>query len=280
MQSMQGTWPGWLLDSERMSVSGWTEASFTASSAHHENLPMTLNYRANEFLLQQNWLRLERSVVTSGTTEPTWGFRADTILPGSDYRFTVARGLLDSQLTADNGHPNPYGIDPVQFYAEAYFPTVGEGLDVRLGRVFCQYGVETLDAPGSALLSHAYTFIYDPFTHTGAMSTLKLNSAWSIQAGIMLGSDAFINPVDEPTAMGSIKWAPPNGPDSILLSFIVGSGVFNETHNFHNPEIFDLVFTHKLNSRLLQLREPVRLYDERTGHWFRELVRLTQLPDL
>jgi hypothetical protein len=88
-----------------MQITGWTEASFTASSDEHTNLPMGFNLRANEFLLQQNWLRIDRAVVTSGTTEPTFGFRLDTILPGADYRFTLARGLFSGQLTADNGQP-------------------------------------------------------------------------------------------------------------------------------------------------------------------------------
>src|SRR5262249_10364341 len=154
-------------------------------------------------------------VVTSGTTEPTFGFRSDTILPGSDYRFTLARGVFGSQLTANHGLPATYGIDPIQFYGEAYFPTVGRGLDLKLGRIFCQYGVEANDAPSNALLSHAYTFIYDPFTHTGIMTTLKLTDAWSIQGGAMLGSDVFIDPADEPTGMGGLKWAPPGGRDSV-----------------------------------------------------------------
>src|SRR5262249_3921836 len=152
----------------------------------------------------------ERTVVTSGTTEPTFGFRSDTILPGTDYRFTLARGIFNSQLTANDGEPNTYGIDPIQFYTEAYFPTVGRGLDIKVGRMFCQYGVESTAAVDTALASHAYTFIYDPFTHTGVMATLKLTDAWSVQAGVMLGSDIFIDPADEPTAMGSVKWAPPN----------------------------------------------------------------------
>src|SRR5262245_20265880 len=99
--------------------------SFTASSAAHIQLPLGFNYRANEFLLQQNWLRIERAVSTDAK-EATFGFRSDTILPGSDYRFTVARGLFDSQLTANDGQPNTYGIDPIQFYAEAYFPNIGK----------------------------------------------------------------------------------------------------------------------------------------------------------
>jgi hypothetical protein len=250
MKSAQGTWPGAVLDTERMQVAGWTDLSFTASSDTRSNLPMGFNYRANEFLLQQNWVRFERTVVTSGTTEPTFGFRSDWILPGSDYVFTLPRGLFNDQLTDNRGQPNRYGIDPIQFYAEAYFPTFGRGLEVKFGRVFCQYGVEANDAPSNALASHAYTFIYDPFTHTGIMSTLKLTDVWSVQAGMMLGSDIFIDPADSPYGMGSVKWAPPNGRNSVLFSVILGSGRFNQERNFHNPEIFDLVYTHKLNQRL------------------------------
>jgi hypothetical protein len=256
MESLQGTWPGSLLEGERLRISGWTDMSYTFSSDERTNLPMGFNFKANDFLLQQNWLRIERSLVTSGTTEPTFGFRSDWILPGSDYRFTLPRGIFNGQLTDSNGRPNLYGIDPIQFYGEAYFPTVGRGMDVKAGRIFCQYGVEANDAISNALLSHAYTFIYDPFTHTGIMTTVKLTDAWSFQAGLVLGSDIFIHPADEPTFMGSVKWVRPVGTDpsnvrdSVLFSVIIGSGRFNQERDFHNPEIFDLVYTHQFNPRL------------------------------
>jgi hypothetical protein len=250
MKALQGTWPGWLLDGNRMAIRGWTDCSFTASSDAHNNLPLGFNYRANEFLLQQNWLRFERTVVTSGTSDPTFGFRSDWILPGSDYRFTLARGIFNSQLTASHGGPQLEGIDPIQFYAEAYFPTIGRGLDVKLGHFFAQYGVESNAAIDNALWSHAYTFIYDPFTHTGLLTTLKVTDAWSVQSGICTGSDMFIGPEATPCYLGSVKWAPPGGRDSVLFSVIVGSGRFNDTRNFHNPEIFDLVYTHQINARL------------------------------
>ncbi|HEY1861365.1 MAG TPA: hypothetical protein VGG61_13480, partial [Gemmataceae bacterium] len=106
MKALQGTWPGACLDAERMQLTGWVDASFTASSASHNQLPFGFNYLANQGLLQQNWVRFERTVVTNGTTEPTFGFRSDTILPGSDYRFTLARGIFNGQLTANDGQPN------------------------------------------------------------------------------------------------------------------------------------------------------------------------------
>jgi hypothetical protein len=124
MTLLQGTAAGPWLDSRGVQISGWTDMSFTASSISGNILPYGFNYRGNEFLLQQNWLRIDRPVDTSGT-DPSFGFRADTMLPGTDYRFTLARGLFSGQLTAINGQPNLYGIDPIQFYVEGYFPTVG-----------------------------------------------------------------------------------------------------------------------------------------------------------
>src|SRR5262249_29485494 len=47
MKALQGTWAGMALDTERLSISGWTEASFTASSVHDNQLPMGFNYLAN-----------------------------------------------------------------------------------------------------------------------------------------------------------------------------------------------------------------------------------------
>lgn len=250
MREFQGTFAGDWMDSNRITVSGWDDLSDTASTVRRDNLPMGFNYRANHFLLQQNWLRIDQPVVQSGTTEPTFGFRSDTILPGSDYRFTIARGLFSGQLTADNGGPALYGVDPVQFYGEAYFPTVGRGLDVKFGRFFAQYGVESTDSPGNALASHSYSFIFDPFTHTGLLTTLKLSDEWSVQYGLVTGSDVFIDPAARLTYLGGVKWTSPNGRDSALFEVIIGPGTFETSRQFNNPEIFDLVYTHKFSGIL------------------------------
>ncbi len=248
MRELQGTYAGDWLDTNRVSVSGWDELSDTVSTDRRDNLPMGFNYRAQRFLLEQNWLRIDLPAVQSGTTEPTFGFRSDTILPGSDYRFTVARGLFSGQLTADNSGPDLYGIDPVQFYGEGYFPTVARGLDVKVGRFFAQYGAESIDTTQNLLASHSYTFIDDPFTHTGALATLKLSDDWSVQNGLVTGSDVFIDPAARLTYIGGVKWSPPTGPDSVLFETIVGPGTYEAARQFNNPEIFDLVFSHKFNA--------------------------------
>jgi hypothetical protein len=246
--------------------------SFTGSTARDAQLPMGFNFKANQLLLQSNWVRIDRAVDQTSST-PTFGFRLDTILPGSDYRFTIARGLFDGQLTANNGFPSLYGIDPVQMYAEAYFPEIGRGLDVKLGRCFCQYGAESIDTTQNGLASHSYSFIYDPFTHTGLLTTLKLTDAWSVQNGLMLGPDVFFDPADRPTYVGSIKWAPPSGRDSILFSVIIGPGRFEQNRQFNNPEIFDLVYTHKCSDRLTYTLDALYgvqtdVTDIGTANWF------------
>ena len=250
MQLLQGTWYGAILDDNRTSISGWTEASFTASTDRHNQLPMGFNYLANNFSLQQNWLRIQREVEESATT-PTWGFLLDTILPGSDYRFTIARGLFDQQLTANRGNPNLDGIDPVQFYTEFYLPGVGEGLDLKLGRFFAQFGVESIDTVLNPFVSRSYTFIYNPFTNTGLLSTLKLSGDWSIENGLATGSDVFIDRAANPTYLGGLKWTPPDNRASAIFEVILGNGRYDRVNNFNNPEIFDLVLTRKLSDRLM-----------------------------
>jgi hypothetical protein len=248
MKALQGTWPGALLDDNRLRLNGWIEGSFTAGTDGVDNTPEGANFHANNFSINQAWVRFERTVETGGTT-PTFGFRSDTFF-GTDYRYTVARGLFSGQLTSNNGGPNLYGFDPVQFYGEAYFPTIGRGLDVKVGRFFTQFGAESTDTTQNLFLSRSYNWIYDPFTNTGILGTLALTPVWTVQSGLVLGSDVFIHPADRPTYIGSVKWAPSTARDSAVFSVIVGPGRFERYRDFNNPEIFDLVYTHKFSDRL------------------------------
>jgi len=280
MKELQGTWQGAMLDESRTAIYGWADIGATVGTAGSNNLPLGFNFRDNNVSLQQNWVRIERTVVTSSTTEPTFGFRLDTILPGTDYRFTTARGLFNSQLTADNGKPEIYGIDPVQFYVEAYFPTIASGLDVKVGRFYAQFGVESIEAPGNALFSHSYTFLDNPFTQTGVLAMAQLTTAWSVQAGLVMGEDLFFSPGGQPTFIGDVKWAQPDGRDSVTLSTILDSARFDQRHQVNNLDILDLVITHKLNGRLAYSFESLAGYqtcipDIGTTTWFGAVNYLT-----
>ena len=242
MRSLDSSRLGNFLQQNEIEIYGWTEGAFTASTASGNQLPLGFNYRANDFLLQQNWLRIERKLHTESSA-PSFGFLADTILPGSDYRFTRTRGLWDSQT-------GTHGIDPVQFYAQAYYPNVAQGLEVKLGRFFGQFGVESIAAVDTPFVSRSYTFIYNPFTHTGVLTTLQLDDSWSVQNGIVTGSDVFFDSASEPTYLGSIEYKFPDRSHSLLLSTVLGSGRFNQAEDFSNPRVFDLVYTRSINERL------------------------------
>ena len=280
MRGLQGTWMGVSLEDERMQIYGWTQGSFTASTDRGSNLPYGMNYKANQFLLEQNWLRIDRAVVTSGTRQPSFGFRSDWILPGSDYFFTLPHGLFNGQLTANNGQPNLYGIDPVQLYAEAYFPTIAQGMDVKVGRFFALFGVEVIPAVDNPFISHAYTFIYNPFTQTGILTTTKLSNTVSVQAGLVMGNDNIAGATAYPTFIGNIKWVNPDQRNSLLLNIIADRGRFDQKNNFHNPEIVDLVATHKINSSLLYAFEGLygftnNVPDIGTANWMGIIHYLT-----
>lgn len=251
MRALQGTWPGAVLDGHRLAIWGWTNASFNFSSASKVNAPVVWDDKADQFLLNQHWVRFERSVVTSGTTEPTFGFRSDWLF-GSDYRFTLPRGIFNNQFTErENGLPNDYGVDPIAFYVEGYFPTIGQGLDVKIGRYFTPFGVESLEAISSPTVSKSYAFNWaPPFTHTGVFATLTLNPTWTVAGGFALGNDIFIDPAVEGRFVGFIRYTHPNARDTVTFGTSVGRGKFNEVEGFNHINVFDLVWTHLITDRL------------------------------
>jgi hypothetical protein len=248
MKELQGTWEGGVLDGNRMDIYGWTEGSYTYSG-HHGVWPMTAQSPTGDFLLNQNWLVFERTVVTSGTTEPTYGFHTAWILPGSDARYTPSRGLLDHQHGVFEFNHSSYPIDLFHAYGEAYFPTIGRGLDVKVGKNAVPYFAETEDKVYNPLFSHSYIFYYGgPFTHTGLQTNLKLTDEWSVENRLVMGSDIAQFYGAQPTYVGALSWTQPGGGrNTALLSVVIDSGRFDVTHHQNNLNLIDLVFVHNFN---------------------------------
>ena len=238
----------------KITVTGWTDGSYTASSVSDNNLPLKFNYRANGFLLQQNWLRIDRAAVEPND-HTTFGFRSDWIVPGSDYQFTLPRGILNNQLTARNNMPITYGIDPVQFFVEMRFPGLLQTTDFKLGRFNMIHGVEMNEAPMNMLASHNYTYPADPFTHTGLLATVAVNSQWTAQAGVASGSDIFLGAATSPTLLSGIRWTATDTKTSLAFFAIVGSGRFNQQQNFDNRQFIDMVFFHRVTDNVAYTAE-------------------------
>jgi hypothetical protein len=261
MRQLQGTWPGAVLDDNRLSVSGWFQGSFTASTDALSNQPMTWNDRANEFLLQQAWVRVARRIVASGTAEPTFGFEID-VLSGSDYRFTLPRGLFNSQLLNSTGASNLYGVDPIQHYVSVNVPTLFQGVEFRLGRVYtpvCPF--ESLEGVTNPLLSRSYMFNFDPFTHCGLGAYITFNSEWYAILMLTNGNDIYFGTQGEELRfVGTLKWTQPGGGRNVLeFDASVGRGklvtafpfnspttgaLANEPMGQNNLNVFDVAWTH------------------------------------
>jgi hypothetical protein len=126
----------------------------------------------------------------------------DSIVPGTDYRFTIAKGLFDSQLTANGGQPNRYGFDIPQFYSEVRIPQALDGLTVRVGRFYAPYGIDSIASVDNLLSTRSYTDFYDPFTLTGVLTTLELNDTWTVRNGVVLGPYIFNSSAARPTYVG------------------------------------------------------------------------------
>src|SRR5262245_1360798 len=93
MKALQGTWPGDLLDSNRIRVYGWINGAGNVSTSRDSNTPDSYWVVPNDFELDQAILRFERHVDSVQTDHLDWGFRS-THLYGIDYRYTTAGGWI------------------------------------------------------------------------------------------------------------------------------------------------------------------------------------------
>lgn len=304
MKSLQGTMYGAALDDNRMYLYGWFNGSANTSTAAQNNAPVTWIDRPNNFLFQQAWVRLGRSVVTSGTTMPTFGFQLDFLF-GSDYRYTMPRGLWNSQLLNSAWDPatDPsgtkyqrlYGVDLVQQYVNAYIPNLFRGTEIRIGRFYTPWGVESIEAISTPLITHSYAFNWSPpFTHCGAAAYITFDPEWSAVLMAVNGNDVYWgDPATEWRFVGNVKWTQPGGKNTVTLAASIGRGKFDDGEKFDVPGVetideaggrtnmnaFDIVWTHLLNPRLAYNLEAIygyqtnvpAIYNSKgygTAHWY------------
>ena len=165
----------------------------TSDAKPYGNLPAAYAEAPNTFQLDQLTLYFERTPDTIQTEHFDWGFRF-TNLYGLDYRFTTAEGYFSQQLLnnpkADGSIGNRYGYDPVMAYIDLYFPHLGNGTDVRVGRYISLPDIEAQLAPNNYTYTHSLTYTYDCYTQTGINMTTKWSNHWTTQFGLSGGCEA------------------------------------------------------------------------------------------
>jgi hypothetical protein len=222
-------------------VRGWLNGGFmwnTDDPASHFNGPVTFADR-DDGQFNQWYLIMERTLDTEcGAWD--WGGRVD-LLYGSDYRFTLARGLdAHDDFTAKwNSDDRFYGLAMPQAYLQA-----GNGTwDVKLGHFYTIIGYEVVPAPDNFFYTHAYTMQYgEPFTHTGMLVTYNPNEQLAIMGGVTYGWDNFEDVYDDVSFLGGVTFTSSDKNQKLAYAVHVG----DEEQTFATVEPNDTRFVQSI----------------------------------
>jgi hypothetical protein len=275
MQLLQGTELGCHLEQKGITVSGWIEGAYTYSKADGpSNLPVAWNDRANRFSLHQFWVRIQQPLDTESKC-PSYGFNVDFLF-GTDYRYTLQRGFLNSQLRNSRGDQNYYGFDLPQAYVNMYDPNMFEGTEYRLGRFFTPFGYESVEAPTTPLLSRSYAFnSCPPFTHWGAMAIANLDKNFQATGAIVNGNDVmWFDPAEEYRVLAKLQWTSDDKKTFWAFGTSLGRGRFDPSEPFapatfaainepagrNNINVFDFVYSTAVSDELTLAFEAIYGY--------------------
>jgi hypothetical protein len=233
-----------------VNVRGWVSAGYTANfedPGSNFNGPVTFNDR-DEGQLNQTYLIFERAVDTS---YDGWdiGGRVD-LLYGTDYRFTLARGLdAEDDFTSSWHSSRFYGLAMPQAYGEVAV----DDLSVKVGHFYTIVGYEVVPAPDNFFYSHAYTMQYgEPFTHTGALATWRPNEQLTLAGGATYGWDNFDNVYDDVSFLGGITFSASDGNSKLALALQAGDE--EETRGTVRPNdrrtIYSVVYSRSITDRI------------------------------
>jgi len=229
---------GWI----EVGANGSTNNKTNASKGIPSNFPSAYDEYANTIQLDQAALYAERLPNTAQTDHFDWGFRF-TALYGVDYRFTTAKGMLSQQLLLKN---NQYGFDPVMVYYDAYFPHVGQGMDLRIGRYISLPDIEAQLAPNNYTYSHSILYTFDCYTQTGANATIKINDHVTVQAGISPGCDVMPWTTDaKVTGNFCVVYTWSNGGDAFNAC---ANSVNDGKYAYNNLAAYYATYYHRINA--------------------------------
>lgn len=159
-------------------VGGWTQWGY------HSESNGLFNSHDSQIQNHQTWLYAEK--VADGSCGLDWGFRVD-FLYGTDAQDTQAFGEPAPMDHFDNEWDHGiYGWAMPQLYAEL----ASGDWSVKVGHFFTLVGYEVVPATGNFFYSHSYTmYNSEPFTHTGAIGTYKVNDNVEAYGGWVAGWD-------------------------------------------------------------------------------------------
>lgn len=239
----------------RTKIYGWVEPTLNGSTSASRNYPETNDIYSNRLEMGQFVVYVERLPNTVQRTHVDWGFHL-TSLFGTDYRSTMNKGYLSSQLL---DHNRQYGFDPALEYVDVYFPRVAQGMNLRVGRFISLPGIEAQLTPNNYMFSHSLLFAVDPFTDTGAVATIQANQQMVVQLGISSGHDvAPWTPDAKPSFMGCVSYTTKSVNDNFYSCV---NGLNNGRYAYNNVQQFDETWYHKFGKTWHMATEVWSMYE-------------------
>jgi len=195
------------MEDSGIDIGGWSQWGY------HDDNDGVFNTNPNNFQLQQQWFYLGKEA--DGSKGFDVGGRID-MLYGTDASNTQSFGNPPGTWDYQNGWDHgSYGWALPQLYGEV---AMGD-LSVKVGHFFTLLGYQVVPATGNFFYSIPYTFNFsEAFTHTGVLSTYKLNDKVKLYNGWTLGWDSGFDQVGSGSSyLGGISI---DLADSVNLTYI------------------------------------------------------------
>ena len=243
-------------EGNKFKVYGWVDVGGNVSTSKHSNAPTSYDIIPNGVVLDQVGIKFDKQPNTAQTDHFDWGFLS-TVIFGTDYRYTVAKGYFSDQLLK---HNNKYGADPAELYGLFYFPKVADGMILKVGRYISPADIEAQWSTDNYLYSHSLMFTVDPFTFTGVQATFKLGSYWQLEAGAHFGNDmapwcnsARVN------GLLMFRWVSGNNNNSLYGGInSLGSGNYNHEHD--DLQMVVMTWGHKFDETFHMMTEAYYMW--------------------
>jgi len=163
-----------VLTKEDFKLYGYVDASYTQNFNNPKNAGANANHLrifdgdANSFRPNMAQLVFEKEGTNGANVSDRAGFRIKLDV-GEDAQFTGGR-------TGDD-------IDFQEMYVQ-YVAPIGNGLDIRIGRMNALVGYEVIESPLNTNYSRSWLFgLGQPFTTTGVRLSYAINESLSVSVG-------------------------------------------------------------------------------------------------
>jgi Putative beta-barrel porin-2, OmpL-like. bbp2 len=239
----------------RTKLYGWLGPTVNFSNSTSTSAPEANDVYSNRFEMNQLVLYVERLPDSVQRNHIDWGYHF-TALYGTDYRFTIAKGILSGPWI---NHHRQYGFDPTLEYVDVYIPQIAQGVNLRLGRFISVPGIEAQLAPNNYIFSHSLLYAIDPFTDTGMIATVKLSDQWLVQLGVTSGHDvAPWTPDAKPSGTACVSYTTRSVNDNLYLC---ANGINNARYAYNNVQQFDATWYHKFSKTVHMATETWFMYE-------------------